>query len=318
MLKKVSPIFMAAMLVLIVNGLAFTSVSAQKGVLDPNTPVSNRAGMVTYDTTHAGYDASFEPFKGTGKLAPETARVVGPHTRVAPMGDINPESVIGADGRTQPPSTTTFPSRAIAYLVVTWANDIETACTGWFIGPRTVATAGHCVFNTFGGDVHGWAKAITIYPGRAGATIPYGSTTAHRLFSALGWTNSANSSFDYGAIQTTEAVGYTVGWFKWAAVNTFSGSYVVQGYPGDKPEATQWKMGGAISDFNDYRLWYYIDTAGGQSGSPLYKVYNGKCCYGFGIHTYAASMPPYLGNSATRINAGVSKNFTNWRKQPYP
>lgn len=319
MFKKLSPGFVVvSVVVLILSSLMISTASAQEGALDPNTAVSNVDGILPAGAPAEG--VSNEPFTGSGKLAPEAAQLAGPRTTAAPVGEANAESVILPDSRTQVTATTTYPHRAIAYLLVTWANNSQGSCTGWFIGPRTVVTAGHCVYNTAAGAAHGWAKIIRVYPGRNGATIPYSSTTSHKLFSVTGWTTSGNSSFDYGAIQTNAALGNTVGWFgwRWQASNTFAGSYTVQGYPGDKPSATQWKMSGAITNVNTYRQWYSIDTYGGQSGSPLHKVYANVCCYGFGVHTYGTSVSPYYGNSATRITQGVSNNFTNWKASAYP
>ncbi len=155
--------------------------------------------------------------------------------------DLGMEFVIGADGRTQVTGTTGFPWRAIAHLVVTWRNGTSGGCTGWFIGPRTVVTAGHCVYSSSRG---GWASSIRAYPGRNGSSTPYGSGVSHRLFSVTGWTSSANHEYDYGAIQLSSTLGNTVGWFgyRWQSSNTFSGAYRITGYPGDKAYGTMWTM----------------------------------------------------------------------------
>lgn len=297
MFKKVSSILAVCTIVmLLVSGMA-TMVFAQEGAVDPNTPVSDKGGALSLP--EASGATSSEPFQGSGASA---------------------DSVIGPDGRGQVTSTATYPSRAIAYLLVTWANNSQGSCTGWFIGPRTVVTAGHCVWNTAAGAAHGWAKSISVYPGRRGAVLPYGSTTAHQLFSVTGWTTSGNPSYDYGAIEVNSPKGNTVGWFgfRWQAANAFPGTYTVRGYPGDKPTATMWSMSGAITNANTYRLWYQMDTFGGQSGSPLYHIYNSACCYGVGVHTYGTSVSPFFGNSATRIRQAVFNNFVSWKASAYP
>jgi glutamyl endopeptidase len=315
-LNSVLTVF-SILFLLLGSSLASSTVLAQEGTLDPNTPVSNLSGVMAMpESTGAKISNGF---KGSGELTEGAEAFAGAGSTAAPVESGKPESVIGADGRVQITPTTSYPSRAIAYLLVTWKNNAQGSCTGWFIGPRTVITAGHCVWNTASGSAHGWAKSIVVYPGRNGASLPYGSTTAHQLFSVTGWTSSASTNYDYGAIETNSAKGNTVGWFgfSWQSSNSFPGTYTVRGYPGDKPTATMWTMSGAITHVNTYRLWYNMDTYGGQSGSPLYKPGCTTYC-GVGIHTYGTSVSPYFGNSATRIRQAVYNNFVSWKNSAYP
>lgn len=317
MYKKVGSIVVVLTILIVLLSGTILTASAQEGALDPNTPVSNTDGVLAMPEASGALVSS--GFKGSG-AAEGLAEVAGRGTTAGPVMLQNPSSVIAPDGRVRINPTTAYPNRAIAYLLVTWANGSKGSCTGWFIGPRTVATAGHCVYNTTAGAAKGWAKSIVVYPGRNGASLPYGSTTAYRLFSVTGWTGSTgNPAYDYGAIQTRDAKGTTVGYFgySWQASNSFPGTYTVRGYPGDKPTATMWTMSGAITNVSATRLWYTIDTAGGQSGSPLYKAGCGTYC-GYGIHTYGTSVSPYYGNSSTRITQAVFNNFAAWKARAYP
>lgn len=264
-----------------------------------------------------------QPFQGSGELAEGSAAVAGAGTTALPIESASPESVIGADGRVKVTTTTTYPSRAIAYLLVTWPGGSQGSCTGWYMGPRAVATAAHCIYNRAAGAAHGYATSIVVYPGRNGAYLPYGSTTMHKRWVGPGWTTAsaaASPAYDYGVIQTNAALGNTVGWFgyHWQASNSFPGLFSVRGYPGDKPTGTMWSMNGGVTAVSANRLWYSIDTFGGQSGSPLYQTINSVCCYGFGVHTYGTSVSPYFGNSATRITQTVFNNITAWRNAAYP
>jgi glutamyl endopeptidase len=301
------------------SSMATGFVNAQEGALDPNTPVSNTDGILPMPEMSAT-DFS-NPRGGTGRLAKSNTTIPEADLNVPPLESGSPESIIGADGRARQNPTTAFPNRAIAYLVVSFPNGTG-SCTGWFIGPRTVITAGHCVFDT---ATHQWATSIKVYPGRNGTVAPYGFTTSHHLWSVTGWTSSHSTAYDYGAIQTDSAKGNTVGWFgyRWQSSNSFPGTFTVKGYPGDKPAGQQWYMNGPITNVNTYRFWYRIDTFGGQSGSPFYQWWTGSgcksnCYYGVGIHTYGTSVSPYYGNSATRIRQAVFNNFVSWKAHPYP
>lgn len=312
MLKNVRSILTIFITLILVGAMAIPAF-AQEG--DPEGAVAAEGVVAS------------EPFAGSGELAEGSATVAGPETTAPPVSgeSASAESVIGADGRIKVNATTAYPNRAIAYLLITWQNNAQGSCTGWFIGPNDVATAAHCIFNTASGAAHGYAKSIVVYPGRNGASAPFGATTMKKKWVGPGWTTTGNPAYDYGVIQTTSALGNTVGWFgfRWQASNSFPGIYTIRGYPGDKPGGTMWTMNGAITGVNASRLWYSIDTFGGQSGSPVYHKFDGsdpgttpECCYGIGFHTYGTSVPPNFGNSATRITQAVFNRLVSWKNAP--
>jgi glutamyl endopeptidase len=78
------------------------------------------------------------------------------------------------------------PWRMICALRMRGQSGAGALGTGWFIGPRTVLTAGHCVYSTSFFD--GWASSIEVIPGLVGGGSDpslrrYGSVTSSRLTS---------------------------------------------------------------------------------------------------------------------------------------
>ncbi|MGE5463493.1 MAG: trypsin-like serine peptidase [Syntrophothermus sp.] len=225
-----------------------------------------------------------------------------------------PEVVIGTDERLQITSTTDYPWRCIASLRITAADGSGWIGTGWLVGPRILLTAGHVVYMA---DQGGWAQQIEIIPGRNGMNFPFGSCLATDFRSVQGWTLNRDSNFDYGAIllPPDNRMGDQLGWFGYQvhsddALSSFNIN--VSGYPGDKPDGTQWLMSGPIKTTNERTFDYDIDTAGGQSGGPVWITYEGDDGrYGVGVHTNGA----LSGNSATRFVQDMFDNVIAWSNE---
>jgi glutamyl endopeptidase len=218
-------------------------------------------------------------------------------------------SIIGADTRTRVNPTTGYPARAIALITFTGGF-----CTGWFISPDTVATAGHCVHS--GGPGGDWRANVKVYPGRNGSLSPYGSCTARRLYSVTGWTGSSDETYDYGAVKLSCTVGNTVGWFGffWQSASLTGLPTTVAGYPDDKG-LQQWKATGTVAVTQTRQVFYKNDTRPGQSGAPIYynKSDCGQCS--MGIHAYGlhGSSPHNSNNHGTRITQSVFNNLIAWK-----
>ena len=122
------------------------------------------------------------------------------------------EVVIGKDDRIRINATNNYPWRAICSLKIKAKDGTNWIGTGFLIGPRTVITAGHCVYMRKHG---GWAQSIEVIPGRNGSQKPYGSCHSTKFHSVKGWTKSNKRSHDYGAIilPSNCKLGNTVGYF---------------------------------------------------------------------------------------------------------
>jgi V8-like Glu-specific endopeptidase len=221
------------------------------------------------------------------------------------------ETVCGADDRVRISPATNIPWRWICKLFITFPDNARFVGTGWFIGGRTVMTAGHCVYSKANG---GWAKSIEVVPGMDSTSRPYGSQVGTSFRSVLGWINDTKPEYDYGAIILPNCdLGNRVGWFGFAALSNSSLNNLLvntSGYPGDKPFGTQWFNAGKVTNVTDRKIYYMIDTMGGQSGSPVWRYLNGER-HAVGIHAYGGCP-----NSATRITNEVFNNMMAWRSIP--
>jgi V8-like Glu-specific endopeptidase len=224
-----------------------------------------------------------------------------------------PESVCGRDDRVRIRATTRIPWRWNCQLIITMRDGRRSRCTGWLIGPRTVITAGHCVYSHSAG---GWARSIEVIPGMDANRRPFGSLVGRSFRSVIGWVNGRKSTHDYGAIILPRCNFRRLGYFGFCCLSSGTLRNLLvnnAGYAGDKPFGTLWYNAGRIRRVTSRRLYYMIDTYGGHSGSCVWllKRVRGRWQrYGVGIHGYGGCP-----NKAVRIVSPVFNNLKRWKTE---
>jgi glutamyl endopeptidase len=224
-----------------------------------------------------------------------------------------PETVHGPDDRVKITNTSVYPWRIHASLLITARDGSRWIGTGWFIGPHTLITAGHVVYikNSGVAGRDGWVKSIDVMPGRNGSSLPYGTVKSSTFHSVTAWTQNGDQNFDYGAIIIPTDLGNTTGWIGFGVYtdsDLLSSVGNITGYPGDQPEGTQWYDAHQIASVNSLKVFYDIDTFGGQSGSAVYRIINGNRL-AIAIHAYGGATT----NSGTRITQQVYNNLVAWK-----
>lgn len=109
-------------------------------------------------------------------------------------GDARTESVLGADDRRQINNTGDLPWRMNASLLITARDGSSWIGTGWFVSPKVLITAGHCLYirNSGVAGRDGWVQRITVIPGRNGNTMPFGQAVSTNFRSVVGWTQNGD------------------------------------------------------------------------------------------------------------------------------
>jgi glutamyl endopeptidase len=200
------------------------------------------------------------------------------------------------DNRVSIDDTKSYPWSAIISLVIESPVGNGTG-TGFFIGPKTIATCGHCLFirpkdDPSKGD---WATRITVIPGRNDSlsepdNMPFGSIVAPRsaLRSVNGWVQDGKIDYDYGAIILDTELGRRTGWFGFGAYNDSQLLAMIanlSGYPGDKGGGTQWFHGSDVTRVDAREVFYTTDMMPGHSGSPVFTIVD-WARYAFAINAY--------------------------------
>jgi V8-like Glu-specific endopeptidase len=244
-------------------------------------------------------------------------------TRSAPLR--SPSSVLESiltdvDRRKQIVETELAPWRMICALEITSQSGSTYLGTGWFAAPRTVITAGHCVFDPI--ELGGWAKSIKLIPGRDDDEEPFGSTESLRFSTTDTWLASQDPDFDYAAIYLDTDLGAKVGTFGIAVLpdaELANRLVNVSGYPVSPGNGRQqYFHANRVKAVTARRLFYDVDTIGGQSGSPVWAYLDDHSDVPtvVAIHAYGIGGAPanlqVVANSGPRILPDVLDVLKGW------
>lgn len=236
------------------------------------------------------------------------------------------ESILGdVDRRKQILETDLTPWRMICSLEIVSANGLDYVGTGWFVAPRTVMTAGHCVFDPV--ELGGWARQITVIAGRNGDKS-LGQTTSKKFSTTDRWLAAQDPDFDYAAIHLDTDLGTAAGSFGLGALpdTDLSSRLVnVSGYPVSPGNGQfQYFHANRVKAVTARRLFYDVDTMGGQSGSPVWAYLDDDTAKPVvvGIHAYGVGGTPaamhLVANSGPRILPEVLPVIKGWIQKGTP
>ena len=245
--------------------------------------------------------------------------VVGKAGNSIATGPDNLLSVIGDDERTRQRETEELPFRMICALEIDGEFDVATG-TGWLVGPRTVATAGHCILEA---ARIGRAERIRVTPGLDGEEpAPFGSFASTRFSIPKEWEEGEDKNYDFGVIHLNEPIGEALGWFAVASLpdcDLRDAMVNISGYP-SRPGSgrQQWWAMNRINALTPLRIFYDVDTSKGQSGAPVY-IYEADALDApivIGVHAYGTGGTPedlaLTANSAPRLTPQAVQQIVAW------
>ena len=172
--------------------------------------------------------------------------------------------------------------------------------TGFFIAPRCIITAGHCIHIE-----KNFADHVTVIPG--GNRKLFGSTTSNHFETVNGWAVHKSRNFDYGAIILKDnllfdMVGSTFGY----EIFNNPKQVLLSGFPQVKA-GEQWMSQGNITGKNPFHFFHDMPTAIGSSGSPI-LLDDGHGERVIGVHIYGDDKTRY----GVRITPGMLKSWERW------
>lgn len=171
----------------------------------------------------------------------------------------------------------TAPYSSIVYITAKFSNGTTYSGSGVVVGKNDILTASHLVYSEEDG---GLATRVTVYPGRDGATSPFGSYIANKInyfdydSNNDGLLTKDESEYDLAVLGFNKAFGNITGWFGLDPHQT-SNYYNLSGYPGIYSDSSGPHMtndyGYATED--DYAAVFNYATLAtnpGNSGGPLW------------------------------------------------
>lgn len=183
-------------------------------------------------------------------------------------------AIVGEDGRIWVRDSATYPYRTVGLL----ATENGT-CSSTLVGPLTVVTAAHCVYNH---EKDGWVKETTFYPGANGeGNFPYRGYEYEETSIMKGFIDNYSGSYgsvipwDLAVVTLKEPAGDQVGWLGYRQNDGWDFRAYNLGYPADKPFATMWRDICEVSGEEAIGTEYIhrCDTKPGSSGSSMYSYH---------------------------------------------
>jgi glutamyl endopeptidase len=222
-----------------------------------------------------------------------------------------PKGIVGTDDRVQVTNTSIGPWCNTVKLLITAGNGGSYVGSGFMIGPNSVATSGHCVYDSTTG---GWASSITVIPALNGTTQPFGSATSYYLECGGDWYNYTDNQDDWGIIRINANLGSSTGWLglRWQS-SSYNGTTVnAVGYPAS--DGTHMYYGsGTVNTSSARTLSGDWDLTGGQSGGPVEKYYSDTGYTALGINRGGGSTY----SDCLRIDQWIYNKLMSYRSLTY-
>ncbi|MBA7676084.1 hypothetical protein ES703_84324 [subsurface metagenome] len=216
------------------------------------------------------------------------------------------------DDRQKVTSTSSYPWRTICKLFITAQDNTQYSGSGFIVDEFHILTCGHCIYIH---DSGGWVSKVEVIPGMDGSFTPYGVAYATDYRTYTGWTESEMEEHDWALVTLDRNIGSYTGWMGIISEDPSSSIYTgilnVAGYPGDLDNGYSMYFDSDDGEAADeYNHWFWMDTAPGQSGSPVW-IYDGDDRFVTSINAYEYENGAYA-NMGTRINNEKFDRLNTW------
>ena len=209
---------------------------------------------------------------------------------------IDPLTVFGKDDRILVKNVSLYPYTATARLTVTYQDGSVSYGSGFMVGPKLLATAGHMLINKSNSHM----KDVVIEFGLYKEGNYFYRTKKFTQYIYYGGYSGYDPYTDYGFIVLSSRVGTNVTGTFGIDPNIAVGRTVsVSGYPGGNPY--MYVANGKMLAVEDDLLTYDADMTPGESGGPVYYLTADRDAYAVGINSGENNICNY----GRRLNASL-------------
>lgn len=206
-------------------------------------------------------------------------------------------------------------------MIMRFPSGVEGRGTATLVEKNCLITAGHCLYDK---DEGGLATKASVYFGRNGKLFLKKAEIEKFIVHPEYLENDEN--YDFAVAKLNEDVGHDLGWASLSVLKEeeLKGKLVNgTGYPGTKgffrtmlnlPSYHMYSMDGPIVSARKHKVYYHVDTSGGQSGSGAWVLDADEIVKCIAIHTTGKS-PKEEGNGAVRINQENFGIIIDWMKK---
>ncbi|WP_425255775.1 trypsin-like serine peptidase [Mammaliicoccus sciuri] len=224
------------------------------------------------------------------------------------------ESIIGPDDRKLVKDIKKYPYKSIVFIKSYFDDYKYIGGTGFMIDDYSVLTAAHVVDKK---DIK--IKKIVVYAGYQDNEATIDTVNVIKKYTIPEWINTRNSNLDMALLILEKPLGKTIGKLNIVDKSSINELVFTSGYPGGndlnkgkiKPGYQYYSSGEIVKITND-KLFYDLDSEGGQSGSPVFN--NNNEVIGIHINGFWPE-DKYKFNSAVKLSSSKIEIIKNWNNE---
>ena len=259
---------------------------------------------------------------------------------VAEGGSGAPEVVIEGEDRQRVAHVRSSPHGMIGSILVRFNGQYD-RCSGAFVGPNTILTAAHCLYDPDRGGKADYIKFLAAEsPADAGYIECVVRNKENMRVPQAFINDPTDENNDFGVIKPPQChlpatpnsavniIDYT-GWFGWSGADRYGQIAELAGYPKEVNDVAQdgqmWFDEARITKTQPHLIQYRMDASVGQSGAPVFDFLNSPVpgWYVLGVHAGGGRVVTLTGfpkrNWGPRLAGQHSQMLTTWfTRQPRP